>query len=209
MKSILLHSLALLAVAGSSFGQAAGEPLKVKVDVKKVAIGEQGTPEISAGNVTDKRWKPKKWVEVDIEFEIKLATELGGRNGSYPSMQMNIYLGLQHATKEGKVEVIKGTLNLVNVPAGEECHALAYVSPATLKSIFQKDNVMAGTDIKAWGVEVIVEGQRIAGESSLGKTNAWWEAAEKFQMLDGLLLSKAETPFGVLWGDYDVPVAKK
>ena len=208
MKFILIHSFALVAAAGLAFGQTPGEPLKVKVDVKKVSIGEQGTPDISAGNVTTKRWKPKKWIEVDVEFEIKLATELGGRNGTYPGMQMNIFLGLNHSTKEGKAEVIKGTLNLVNIPAGEECHALAYVSPATLKSIFQKDNVLAGSDIKAWGVEVVVDGQLVEGKSSVG-TTPWWKAEDKFQMLDGLLLSKPETPFSVLWGDYDVPVAKK
>jgi hypothetical protein len=69
----------------------------------------------SAGNVNEKRWRPKNWVEVDVEFDIKLPPEAGGRDGTFPSMQMNIYLALQHMTKDGKREVLKGTLDLINM----------------------------------------------------------------------------------------------
>jgi hypothetical protein len=206
MKRIFLCSLACLAVAGSGFAQS--EAPLVKVDLKGVKLGEQGTPDVAAGNVTPKRWRPKKWLEVDVEFDIKLPADAGGRNGSYSSLQLNVFLALQHNTKDGKREVIKGTLNLSNIPAGETCHVLAYVSPASLRSVFQKDNFLVTSDIQGWGVEFVADGQRIAGDSSLGK-QPWWEKAESFAFLEGMLLAKTESPFALLFGDYDVQAKTK
>jgi hypothetical protein len=211
MKYFFAFTLAALTLIGAASAQAPADALKVKVDVKKVSVTEQQTPQYAAGNVKDKRWRPKNWVEVEVDFDIKLPVDAGGNKGSFGSMQLNVFLALQHKTKEGKVEVLKGTLNLINIPAGETCHALAYVSPASMKSIFQKDNVLVSTDVSQWGVEFLVDGKRIAGDSSVGK-QPWWDspdAANKFQMLEGVMVSKADSPFAILWGDYDVPVAKK
>ncbi len=210
MKSLAL-TLASIFVAAALQAQApAGQEALpgVKVDIKRVTVTEQPTPQFSAGNVKEKRWRPKNWIEVDVEFDIKLPADAGGRNGTYPAMQLNVYLALQHTTKDGKREVIQGTLDLQNIPAGETCHALAYISPASMKSIFQKDIVTATTDIQGWGVEFVAEGKRIAGDSSVGKA-PWWEKTESFAMLQGLLLNKLQTPFASLWGDYDVPVKAK
>ncbi|MDZ4403855.1 Amuc_1102 family pilus-like protein [Prosthecobacter sp.] len=204
-------SIAPLFIASALYAQAPAvqETLPaVKVDIKRVTVTEQPTPQFTASNVKEKRWRPKNWIEVDVEFDIKVPVDAGGRNGSYSAMQLNVYLALQHMTKDGKREVITGTLDLLNIPAGETCHALAYVSPATMRSIFLKDNVTASTDIQGWGVEFIAEGKRIAGDSSVGKS-PWWEKTENFAMLQGSLLNKLQTPFAPLWGDYDVPVKAK
>jgi hypothetical protein len=208
MKRLVICSLAALAFGGHAIAQAPATAPAVKVDIKKVAVAEQGTPDVPAGNVTPKRWRPKKWLELDVEFEIKVPQDAGGRNGTYGALQMNVFLALQHTTKDGKKEVIKGTLNLSNIPAGESCHALAYVSPASLRAIFQKDNVLATSDVQGWGVEFIADGQRVAGDSSLGK-QPWWEKAESFSFIDGVLLAKSESPFALLFGDYDVQAKTK
>lgn len=208
MKCLVLSLLALLAVTSAGHAQAPASAPQVKVDIKKVNLGEQGTPDISAGNVTPKRWRPKKWLELDVEFDIKVPQDAGGRNGTYASLQMNVYLALQHTTKDGKREVIRGTLNLSNIPAGETCHALAYVSPSSLRAIFQKDTFLATSDVQGWGVEFVADGQRIAGDSSLGK-QPWWEKAENFSFIEGILLAKAESPFAPLFGDYDVQAKTK
>jgi hypothetical protein len=208
MKSLIFSILAVLALSPLALAQAPASTPLVKVDIKKVNLGEQGTPDVPAGNVTPKRWRPKKWLELDVEFDIKVPQDAGGRNGTYGALQMNVYLALQHTTKDGKREVIKGTLNLSNIPAGEPCHALAYVSPASLRAIFQKDNFVATSDVQGWGVEFVADGQRIAGDSSLGK-QPWWEKAENFSFIDGSLLAKSESPFALLFGDYDVQAKTK
>lgn len=180
----------------------------VKLRIKNVEVQEQPTPQFSVSNVKMKRWEPKNWIELDVEFDIKLPEDVGGRKASYAGMQMNVYVALQHTTKEGKREVIMGTLDLIDIPADQPCHALAYISPAALKAIFLKDNVTASTDIQGWGVEFVAEGKVIAAKSSVGKA-AWWENKEPFAMLQGLLLNKMQTPFATVFGDYDVPVKAK
>lgn len=201
--ALLLTTTMLHAQAPAGDGKA-----RIIVDIKKVDLSEQPTPQFAAGNVKDKRWRPKNWIEVDVEFDIKLPPEAGGRNGTFPAMQMNIYLPLQHMTKEGKREVIQGTLDLVNIPADGTCHALAYVSPATMKLIFQKNTLTAVTDVQGWGVEVMIDGERRAHAASVGK-DPWWEKQDSFAFLSGMLLSKSKTPFAPLWGDYDVDVQAK
>ncbi|OYW77183.1 MAG: hypothetical protein B7Z37_05400 [Verrucomicrobia bacterium 12-59-8] len=159
-------------------------------------------------NIKMKRWEPKNWIEVDVEFDIKLPVDVGGRKGSYAGMKLNIYVALKHTTKEGKRSVAVGSMDLLEIPADQPCHALAYISPAAMKAIFQKDNVTASTDIEGYGVEFIAEGKVIAAKSSLGN-KPWWESKEALVLIDGMLLNKLQTPFANLFGDYDVPVKAK
>ncbi|MCF7788170.1 MAG: hypothetical protein K9N47_18755 [Prosthecobacter sp.] len=206
--SLILASL-LLANVLQAQAPATGDKLPgVKLKIKGVEVQEQPTPMLEVSNVKMKRWTPKNWIELDVEFDIKLPEEAGGRKGTYAAMQLNIYVALQHMTKDGKREVITGTLDLVDIPADEPCHALAYISPSTLKSIFQKDFVTASSDIQGWGVEFIAEGKVIAAKSSVGN-KPWWESKEAFSMLQGLLLNKLQTPFANVFGDYDVQVKAK
>lgn len=206
--SLILASL-LLANVLQAQAPATGEKMPgVKLRVKNVQVEEQPTPMISATNLKMKRWTPKNWIELDVEFDIKLPEEAGGRKGTYAGMQLNIYVALQHMTKDNKREVLTGTLDLVDIPADEPCHALAYISPSTLKSIFQKDFVTASSDIQGWGVEFVAEGKVIAAKSSVGN-KPWWENKDAFAMMQGMLLNKMQTPFADVFGDYDVQVKAK
>lgn len=202
--SILTFAFIFIASALSAQAPADGKA-RIIVDIKKVDVKEQPTPMYNAGNVADKRWRPKNWIEVDVEFEIKLPPEAGGRDGTFPAMQMNVYLPLQHMTKDGKRTVLQGSLELVNIPASETCHALAYVSPATMKLITQKNTMTVSSDVQGWGVEVVIDAERRAHAASVGK-DPWWEKTENFSIMTGAVLSKSMTPFSILWGDYDVQV---
>lgn len=208
-----MRSLALifaLAFAFTALPAGAQETMPgVKVDFKRATITEQPTPQFSAGAVKEKRWRPKNWIEMDVEFAIKVPADAGGNKGTYSGLKVNIFIALQHRTKEGKVEVVESSFDLGSVPAGEDCHVLAYISPAAMRMIFQKDMVTASSDITAWGVEFWAEGKRIEGKSSTGN-DPWWETKkDSFAFLQGMLLPKSKTPFGILWGDYDIPVLGK
>ncbi|MFZ2278841.1 MAG: Amuc_1102 family pilus-like protein [Prosthecobacter sp.] len=208
--SLILASL-LLANVVQAQAPATGEKLPdVKVRIKNVQVEEQQTPQLSVSNVKMKRWTPKNWIEFDVEFDIKLPVEAGGRKGSYPGMQLNIYAALQEMTKDAKPKriVLQGTLDLLDIPADEPCHALGYISPAAMKSLTMKDTVTASVDIQGWGVEIVVDGKVIAAKSSVGK-NAWWENKDNFAIMQGMVLNKMQTPFAAVFGDYDVPVKVK
>lgn len=178
----------------------------VKISGDKLQINPIQTPQFQAGNVGEKRWRPKNWMEVDLPFEVKLSNDQGGRSGSLAVMTVNYYIGLNAQNKDGKYEVIKGVFNYVDIPSYEKSHALAYVPPATLRRLLMKEG-FTPSDVRAWGYEVMVDGKRIAGDSSVG--GAWWEKTDSLSMNDGLMLAKSDTPFGILWGDYDVGVKKQ
>jgi len=204
MKNIYT-ALAILAISlNAANGQTAPA---VKVDGGKLSIESQKTPMFQANGIKDKSWRPKDWMEIDFSFQIKLPQSAGGRKGSLDAMTVNYDIALNAQNKDGKFEVIKGTFNYVDIPAAEDCHALAYVSPATLRRILQKEGFIS-SDVKAWGYEVIVEGQRIEGKSSVGN-KPWWETTDGFSFNDGVMLAKTETPFSILWGDYDVSAKKQ
>ncbi|MBB5039883.1 Amuc_1102 family pilus-like protein [Prosthecobacter dejongeii] len=196
-----------LAIFAFGISTASAQAPAVKVDGGKLSIDTQKTPQFTASGVKDKNWRQKDWLEVDLPFQIKLPQAAGGRNGSLESMTVNYYIGLNAQTKDNKFEVVKGTFNYVDIPAGQDCHALAYVSPATLRRLLQKDN-FTPSDIKAWGYEVLVGGQRVGGDSSVSG-NAWWEKTDTLSINEGVMLAKTETPFGILWGDYDVSAKKQ
>ncbi len=213
MKSIS-YIFATLLIAGGLQAQTPAEPAEkgpgVKVRIKNVQVEEQQTPQLNVTNIKMKRWTAKNWIEFDVEFDIKLPPEAGGRKGSFPGMQLNIYAALQEMTKEAKPKriVLQGSLDLLDIPADEPCHALAYISPATMKSLTMKDTVTASVDIQGWGVEMVVGGKVIAAKSSVGKS-AWWEAKDNFEIMQGMVLNKMQTPFAAVFGDYDVPVKAK
>lgn len=204
MKSSLL-ALSFIAIAVSAL-QAQTAPA-VKVDIKAPKFEPTPSPQFQAGNVPDKNWRPKTWLQIDMEFDIKLPAAAGGRNGSLSSMTVNYYLAMSSTTKEGKRQVLKGSFDYVDIPAAEKCHALAFVSPATMRRVLEKDN-FTPADVTGWGVEVLVDGQRVAGDGSPVK-GPWWEKSDALAINDGAMLPKKDTPFAILWADYDVGVKNK
>jgi hypothetical protein len=55
---------------------------------------------------------------------------------------------------------------------------------------------------------VVIDAERRAHKASVGK-DPWWEKTDGFSIMNGTVLSKAQTPFAILWGDYDVQVKPK
>lgn len=200
MKSLLF----LLAFAALGMLPATAQDA-VKIAGKDLKVVGTETPQFQATNVGDRRWRPKTWLELDMEFEVKLPRELGGNNGSLETMTVNYYVAFNQNGVDGKPQFIKGTFNYTDVPGGETCHALAFVSPATLRRILKKDTFTPSSDVKAWGYEITVDGKIIEGKTSVA--GKWWELPS-VALVPGDLLAKRETPFSILWGDYDVGVKK-
>ena len=208
MKSSLL-ALTFVAFAMPALQAQTGPA--VKVDVKVPKASNIQTPQIQATNTPTRNWRPKEWLEIETDLSVKLPTNAGGRNGSLASMTINYFIGMNAQNKEGKFQLLKGSIIYADVPAGERCHALAYVSPSTLRRVLEKDNFTASSDIKAIAIEVVVDGAVVAGESTIPVTasNKWWEKADAFAVSESVVLSRMETPFSVLWGDYDLPTKSK
>lgn len=201
----LIAALGVVFFVGSAMAQAPAAQ-QVRVKIKELKFEQQQTPQIQASNIVDKRWRPKNWIEVDVGLDVDIARDLGGREGSYPGLEIKYFVGVTKTNKDGKTIVLSGQISYVNVPHGES-HALAFISPSTLKRVLQKENG-GKADVGAVGVEVLAGGQVLAFQSSTG--TAWWmdpntkQPLDKFAFEDGGVLGKVETPFAPFWGDYDL-----
>jgi len=194
---------ALFAIAVTAHAQDATKK-EIKVDLVDMKVEQQFTPQITAVNVVEKRWTPKVWLEAQLNFKSTIATALGGRLGTVPSIEVKYFIGLSGVKpKEGKPVILTGTITYKDVPNGD-VHALAYVTPAELKRLLQKDNGGKG-DVSAWAVEISAGGTLVGGKSSGGR---WWEPAEKFSY-EEVIVPKEKTPFAPFWGDFDLATSSK
>lgn len=195
---LALSAILAMQVTGA---QAQDAPM-VKVDVKDMKVQQQQSPQISASNVTDKRWRPKNWLEVDLTFEAKKANVPGDRNPFIESLDVKFYVALNKQDAAGKYILLTASTTFLNVMSKETSHAMVFAPPQALSRLLEKPE-FATADAKAWGVEINHNGQLVGGFSSQG--GKFWEtSAQNFAVTDGVLLPKAKTPFSVLWGDYDL-----
>ena len=207
MKSPFSTLIAPALVVGMSFSTAFAQDAKfeklVDLDVK---VNTQETPQIAATNVKDKRWKPKTWIEIETSVKAKPAKDAKPENSkTYPELTLKYYVVVTGSSAD-KTKTLTGEVVHSNVPTGEEAHSVVYISPATLMAITGKP---AGgpADITFWGVEASVAGTVVGRASSTGGKD-WWTSPKAPKSQPGLL-SKSETPFSILWGDYHLDVKGK
>lgn len=197
----LLTCFGMTLTAGIVSGQSVELSKELKIDVKGVKAESQYTPQIPATNVNDKRWKPKNWLEIDVAFEAKKARVPGDTSTMVDSVDFKYFVALNKTDKDGKYVLLTANITYLNVIEKEAQHAMAFVSPAALERLLEK-NTFSNADIKAVGVEIYRDGALAGWNSSAG--GRFWEKLEGFAVSDGLLLPKAKTPFSPLWGDYDL-----
>jgi hypothetical protein len=205
MKNSFLALCAFLVSTGAVLAQTPNKEIRVKK--MKVEVATQMTPNIQAQFVTEKRWKPKSWIEVDTTFDVDIARDLGGDDAAYGGLTFKYYLATNGRNKDGKFIVLAGTISYVNIPAGEN-HALAYVTPAALQRALKKDDG-GKADIVASAVIVSAGGADTPLAVENTQNSKWWEDLTKFEVMDNTVIAKAKTPFSVLWGDYDVQSESK
>ena len=167
----------------------------VKAEIGEVEVEMQGTPEIEASGVKEKR-SPKKreWLEVELQFE----TETDSPIGMIPELQINYYLAVDGV----QPSVLTESIAYQNVPDREEVYAVVYVSPAGLARIAGGLDKFSKGDVKAVGAELLINGQIVAAYSSQGRS-PWWRETS-VPRLTGMILAKEKTPYSVLWVDRHV-----
>ncbi len=198
---LIIGLIATMLTADFASAQTVEVSKELKVDVKGIKVEAQFTPQIQVGNVKDKRWKPKNWLEIDVEFEAKKARVPGDTSTMVDSVDIKCFVALNKTDKEGKTVLLTANITYLNVIEKESQHAMAYVSPAALERILEK-NSFSIADVKGVGVEVYRSGALAGWLANAG--GRFWEKLDGFVVTDGLLVPKAKTPFAPLWGDYDL-----
>ena len=212
MRSKILFYICASAALGSS-GVVSGQEGKaaVKVEIKAAAPTIVQTPQFMAPNVGEKKWRPKGWLELDVDFVAKKAKTPGDPSTVIDSLEIKVFIGLAKPDAASKkFTVLTGTMNALNIAGHgvDHSHLLAFISPSALLRLTDNANFNANSDIKGVGVEINFGGVPV-GYYSLPPTpypQRWWADLSKFNTVDGVLLPKVKTPFAPLWGDYDVEV---
>lgn len=207
MRFSLFKTFSLMALAFSISALNAQVAPTVKVDVKDIKTQDQRTPQFQAAVTKEHIWRPKVWLEIDMELDVKKAKTATDNTTMVDALEVRFFIGLNGTDANKKNYVLTGTMTLQNIPtkAGEHAHVLAFVSPSTLRRLLgESKQFNSAVDIKAIAVEISHGGQIIGGYP-IGQ-GKWWEDLSKFAVVDGEILPKLKTPFATLWGDYDVDV---
>ncbi|CAN5169056.1 hypothetical protein BH23VER1_BH23VER1_29140 [soil metagenome] len=175
---------------------------QAQVKIRSVDIAAQKTPGFQAANVTEKRFKARDWLELEVEFEGKLSD----RDQDFiQSLTFKYYLILNPKNRD-EIRTLASEITYQNIPVDEKVFSVAYVSPMAIQKITGNKS-FSKSEVTFWGVEILYGGEVVGTESSNGKP--WWTSEQAPPQQTGIILRKGETPFAPLWGDYHVDEAEK
>ncbi len=181
---------------GSAFGQA------VKVEGGKPKFEDITSPEFASGK--QKNFKPKEWLE--IETGLKVALSPAPATKVCEKLTVKWYVAVRSPEKASAMLLLTKDVDYINVPLEEEIFFSVYLSPGSVKLLTGSDRA-AQSSVEAVGYEVLVNGVKVAEETSKFKPG-WWNASKNISRNDSVpLLKKPETPFAHMWWDRYAEVA--
>lgn len=193
------------------------KPKEKLVEFKDIKVAVQKTPDFATkGTTTEKRWKPKDWMEIEPEFRVKRSPN-DKRAEVVPELTFKYYVFLNSSTAKENARILTTEVVHTNVAIDEVAHSVVYISPSTILRVTGRPEGNS-TLVSAYAVEVTKEGQTVGFFSKFGgKTvddpdekagGRWWEI-KTAPPQEPALLSKPQSPFGPLWGDYHSDVKAK
>ncbi|MDF1824485.1 MAG: hypothetical protein P1U68_07570 [Verrucomicrobiales bacterium] len=200
MKNLFIATFVFL--ISSSFLQAQ-QPVQLQVgdvDVKKMEVEAQKTPNFQAGDVKTKSVpNPRDWLEVEVEFSVK-----GNSDQVVPELLFRYYIGFKDQSGSGRV--LTGDIKHINIVPGEETYSAVYVAPSTLGEITGDFRNFREGAVEAVGLEIYYNGVIVGGKSTESGSRAkFWQALGT----QPGVLGRDETPFALLWIDRYAESAKK
>jgi hypothetical protein len=182
-------------IVALSVGSASGQAAKVLGD--KPTFDDIPSPEF--GGVKNKAFKPKDWLEIETKLNISLTPEPATK--TCDKITVKWYIAVKNAEKSGTFLLFTKDIDYVNVPVSEEVYCSVYLSPSSIKRLTGFDRA-GKSAVEYVGYEVLINGEKVAQETSKGKPGWWNAASDKISRSDKVpLLNKTETPFASMWWD--------
>jgi hypothetical protein len=176
---------------GSALGQQA------KVIGEKPQFDDLPSPEFSGGK--NKTFKPKDWLEIEASLQISLSPAPPSK--TLERLTVKWYIAVKNPERPGTMLLLTKDVQHVNVPLDEAIFSSVYLSPASIKRITGSDRGGKAA-VEYVGYEVLVNGEKVAQETSKGKAGWWNLASDKISRSETVpLLDKSETPFSNMWWD--------
>jgi hypothetical protein len=169
----------------------------VKAEAEKPLFDDLESPQFSGGK--QKAFKPKNWLE--IEAKIKLAMSPEPASQTADKVMVRWFVAVKNPDKANTYLLLTKDVEHVNVPLNEDVYISIYLSPSSIKRLTGSDR--AGKSIvELVGYEVLVNGSKVAEETNKSKSGWWNSASPSISRSDTVpLLTKPQTPFGIMWWD--------
>lgn len=167
-----------LAVAANAQVPVALTAKDIKID--KISPSVTSSPQYQISNATDKRSEYLKWFEIEVEFSVD-------------RVELVDELTIEYiAEVNGKL--CPGEVTHVNISKGNNHFSVMYMSPRSIDRLTGNKPLNSAMIGNIW-INIKKQGQVLASKSLHPK------AMPNLQQFTGLLVSKMETPFQVLWWD--------
>jgi hypothetical protein len=152
-------------------------------------------------------FKPKEWLE--IEAKIKVDMSPSPRSKTADRILVKWYVAVENPDKQGTYLLLTKDITHVNIPLGEDVFSSVYLSPSSVRRLTGGDR--AGKSlVYAVGYEVLVNGVKVAAETSNLKVDWWNSASDKISRSETVpLLDKSESAFAHMWWDRYAEISKE
>jgi hypothetical protein len=181
------------------------EAQSYKVEAKAPEFDDIPSPEF--GGAKSKDFKPKEWLE--IEASIKVLMSPAPPSKTAEKVLVKWFVAVENPDKQGTYLLLKKEITYVNVPLEEDVFSSVYLSPASVQRLTGSDR--AGKSmVYLVGYEVLINGEKVAQETSKGKVGWWTAASDKISSTDSVpLLDKSESAFAHMWWDRYAEILKE
>ena len=196
---------AVLALAGFPLGTATAQTPKLNAD--KPTFEDLQSPQFSTPG-KQKNFKPKDWLEV--EAKINIAGGAASKGKVCERLLVKWYIAVKNPERASYFLLLTKDIEYMNIPYDEDLRVSVYLSPISIKRLTGTDRP-GKNSVEAVGYEVLVNGVKVAEETSSGRFKVgWWNnPGEKVSKNDTVpLLNKNETPFRAMWWDYYAEVSE-
>jgi len=200
-KPLLLVASAIFVTfpIGNAYGQAA------KATSEKPMFDDLPSPEFGGGK--NKAFKPKEWLEIEVKLNLQLSPEPATK--TCDKLTVKWYIAVKNADRAGTFLLLTKDIDYVNIPTGEDIFFSVYLSPSSIKRLTGLDRG-GKSAVEYVGYEVLINGEKVAQETSKGQPGWWNTASEKISRSDKVpLLNKTETPFSAMWWDRYAEVSQE
>jgi hypothetical protein len=174
---------------------------KIEEELVKFAKGEvaqQKTPQFTVQGVTEKRMKPKDWLEMEFELEAKQPKDSKTKLNFLDEVSIKYYAYLESSDPE-KRRTLTADITYLNVPIGEKMHSVVYLSNSSIVNMTGSTTI-SKSQLSHWGAEAYVGGKLVGFISDTN--NTWWTHEKAPKPEPGRLQAKGATPFAPLFFDY-------
>ncbi|QTN31818.1 hypothetical protein HZ994_05575 [Akkermansiaceae bacterium] len=176
-----------------------------KVEGKKPDFDDFPSPDFSGGK--QKSFKAKDWLEIEASLKIQMSPEPPSK--TVDRILVKWYVAVENPDKKGTYLLLTKDITHVNVPLNEEVFSSVYLSPASVRRLSGSDR--AGKSlVYLVGYEVLVNGEKVAQETSKEKVGWWNSASDKISRTESVpLLDKSESAFAHMWWDRYAEILKE